>query len=226
MGSLLEYARLANAAYKAATPGAMALPAGWSLVEANVAGAGFKGATFRGGGEMVVAFAGTEINRGVVDAVQDITADIRLPFEMPRQTSKAYALYLRAAELLDGRTVRHITITGHSLGGALTQHVGYWTKSRFVSWNAPGVYMGIQGTKAAIFHSPQKALRTWKATFHKGADGYNYRLPNDPISVTRGHYGRSVITMDNGLGKSGHSMNDVVEVCQGSVWGSRRPFGP
>lgn len=225
MASLLHYAQLANAAYQAAEPGTMRLPPGFRSIINRAGGmgaAGFKGAVFQGGDEIVVAFAGTEVNRGVVDAVQDITADVRLPFDMPRQTSGAYFLFLEAQSRMQSH--QRITICGHSLGGALTQHVAYWTKADFVTFNAPGVYTGIQGTKAAILHSPQKAIRTWIATFGPSADGHNFRLPDDPVSLMRPHYGRSCRTMANQQGATGHSMDDVVRLCENSHWGGRRPF--
>ncbi len=225
MANLLQYAQLANAAYQAAEPATMKLPAGFKLLQprANgVAASGFKGAIFGGVGEVVVAFAGTEVSRGVVDAVQDITADLRLPFDMPRQSSYAYFLFMEAQSGL--KKGQSITICGHSLGGALTQHVAYWTKANFVTFNAPGVYAGIQGTKAAFLHSPQKAWRTWQASFGPSADGHNYRLPDDPVSMMRPHYGRSCLTLDNTLELGGHSMDDVVKACEKSGWGLRRPF--
>jgi pimeloyl-ACP methyl ester carboxylesterase len=225
LATVLEYALLADAAYQAGSGSSLKPPESWTLVETSTGVGGFKGAAFARGGELVVAFAGTEIKSGVVDAIQDVTADLRILGDMPRQSSAARDLFKAAQEHSLGQHCGTTTICGHSLGGALTQHIAYWTKENFVTFNAPGAYTGIQGTKLAFFHSPQKAFRTWEASFRSAATGYNYRLPNDPISKVGIHYGSHTITMDNDLGKSGHSMVSVIEVCRKTIWGSRRPFG-
>jgi hypothetical protein len=143
--------------------------------------------------------------------------------ELPRQTSDAYYLYNRALELKGRHGAGHMTVCGHSLGGALSQHVGYWTKSNFVTFNAPGVYTGIQGTKVAFLHSPQKAVRTILATFSGSADGRNFRLSDDYVSRVGVHYGRLEDLLPGG-GATGHGIAECIKALKVNGQGAQGMF--
>lgn len=219
MGKLIEYAMLCEEVYT--VPGTRA-PAGWSVLESSSTATGFKGAIFASGDELVVAFAGTDTH-GVLDFMADATADLRLMTDMPRQTSDAYVLYNRGVGLKSRHRLGSITICGHSLGGALSQHIGYWTASNFVTFNAPGVYTGIQGTKVAFLHSPQKAVRTIVASFGPTADGRNYRLSDDPVSRLGFHYGRLETILPGG-GASGHGIGECLKALRVNGQGQNGVF--
>jgi len=220
MARLTDYATLCDEAYS--VPGTRA-PAGWQVLESWSTATGFKGAIFVGGSEIVVAYAGTDTG-AVGDLIADVTADIRLMIDMPRQTSDAYAMYNRGRALLDQHRLANLTVCGHSLGGGLSQHIGYWTKCNFVTFNAPGVYTGIQGTKVAFQHSPQKAWRTITATFSGEADGRNYRLSDDPVSMFGIHYG-TVATILPAAGASGHGIGECLKALRANGQGGESPFG-
>lgn len=219
MARLLEYASLCDAAYQVSGTRA---PAGWTFLERSITATGFKGALFASGDELVVAFAGTDTSNAL-DFVQDAIADVRLMTDMPRQTSDANALYHRGADLQARHRLGRLTICGHSLGGALSQHIGYWTKGNFVTFNAPGVYTGIQGTKLAFIHSPQKAYRTIMATFTGEADGRNFRLADDPVSMLGVHYGRLEKILPGG-GASGHGIAECMKALKVNGQGSNQMF--
>lgn len=218
MARLLDYAMLCQHAY-GVPPRA---PSGWKVLEASNTATGFKGAIFTNGDELVVAYAGTDTGNAW-DFISDATADIRLMTDMPRQSSDAYALYKRGAALVGRHGLGSITVCGHSLGGALSQHVGYWTKNNFVTFNAPGVYTGIQGTKVAFLHSPQKAVRTIMATFQDGADGRNFRLQDDPVSRLGIHYGRLDLIRPGG-GASGHGIAECIKALKINAQGTQTMF--
>jgi hypothetical protein len=220
MARLVDYAKLCRDVY--AVPGTGA-PDGWKVLESWRTATGFKGAIFLGANELVVAYAGTDTST-VWDFVPDATADLRLLLDMPRQTSDAYYLYNKAVELQGRHGAGEMTICGHSLGGALSQHVGYWTKNRFVTFNAPGVYTGIQGTKVAFLHSPQKAVRTLLATFSGSADGRNYRLSDDMVSRIGVHYGRLEVLLPGG-GATGHGISECIKALAANGQGGTPLFG-
>lgn len=220
MARLVDYALLCKEVYT--SPGTRA-PDGWKLLETARTATGFKGAIFLGANELVVTYAGTDTS-SVSDFLSDATADLRLMLDMPRQTSDAYYLYNRALELKGRHRAGHITVCGHSLGGALSQHVGYWTKSNFVTFNAPGVYTGIQGTKCAFLHSPQKAVRTILATFTGSADGRNFRLSDDLVSRVGVHYGRLEVLLPGG-GASGHGIAECIKALKVNGQGTQPVFG-
>jgi len=228
MAKLLDYAAMCSGAYKA--PDSPDVPGFQSPM--SVAGdAGFKGAIYHSSNEVVVAFAGTELDQGAGAAIQDITADLRLMTDMPRQMNDARVLFEYGQKYQAALNLPHITVCGHSLGGGLTQFMAYWSKENFVTFNAPGVYTAIQGVKFCFLHSPQKALRTWKATFAGHADGYNYRMPDDAVSRLGIHYGPLITIqggeMDGGVGRvlAAHMLGAISRCLQLTPWGSRRPFG-
>ena len=183
---------------------------------------GFHGCIYRSpsGNETVVACRGTA-------SARDVTADVKLAIGWcPKQASAAYDLYKRAKNVF-GKSV--ITLVGHSLGGGLCQVIAHWTKSRFVTFNAPPMGSTIQKTKVNPF-TPQKALRAIKASFKDGAIGHNYRLKGDVVSSRRtsvlGHYGEVHTCFHPSANGpvSAHKMGNFLDLLQRSSQGFIDPF--
>ncbi|BBP04401.1 hypothetical protein TPL01_21200 [Sulfuriferula plumbiphila] len=126
---ILTYANLSNAAY-----GNGAVPMGWTLLAATSSTkTGFAAMAVRNDttGEIVVAYRGT-------DGIKDLTgSDLQLALQndVPGQYPEAAAFYTQ----IKNEYGSNITLTGHSLGGALVQLVAAIENRPAFTYNAPGV---------------------------------------------------------------------------------------
>lgn len=151
MATLLEYAKLANTAYTASTDPDASIP-GWSCVggmavddrsvfsggSAFSSGLQMRAFMKSGTGEIVIAYKGT-----VPTMMSDLTADLRIVLEgIPRQ---AYDALVHTTTWKKKLARSKVTLTGHSLGGGIAQIAGAVTDSRFVTFNAPGMWTNATG---------------------------------------------------------------------------------
>lgn len=150
MVTLMEYALLADKAYVPSTDGAASIP-GWrsSKVRAMDADQSAKDPRWEGlqcrafrkkeGGDVVIAFRGTACGA-------DFLSDAKLSaWGIPMRCHEAIRLTEVWKKHYKGRPV---TLTGHSLGGAIAQVVGIFTDTRFVTFNAPGMWTNCVGVCA------------------------------------------------------------------------------
>ena len=120
--------------------------------------------------EIVIAYRGT-------DNVADWTPSnlqILLTFT-PFQKNKAIEFYNKVVEEYQGID---ITITGHSLGGALAQYVASLKQEPAVTFNAPGIDIPSGGTSENII---------------------NYVNMNDPVGSYRAHIGETRYYLPDGM---------------------------
>ncbi len=182
------------------------------------AASGFYGAIFSRKGESVVAYAGTNDLRG--DIVADLSIAVGL---LPTfQLAPALKLYRIAAS----QTRNRVTITGHSLGGALTQVIAYVNTTQGITFDAPGM--------ANQLDVVVKILKLFKVEFPStdwaNRNIVNYRDRWDAVSglgIHTNHIGR-VVTVDTGkkfydiLGS--HSIESLRDYFEKN-WGNAGPFG-
>ncbi len=196
MATILELAQLSKAVYD--TP--PSAPSGWTLASFRSAAAGgmsegLQGAVFTRGSETVIAFRGT-------NTAQDVLPDLQLGVGM---NTNYYSAAQEFAAAYSGAS--DVSLTGHSLGGAIAQVVGNRGQFKFATFNAPGVaviatsnpseligplaavrVVGSIGT--AILH-PIQAAQDVRATF-RSVTGVNVCLQWDQVSRVGAHYGKVV----------------------------------
>lgn len=86
--------------------------------------------------EVILAFAGTDINMGKRNAIKDIFNDFQMGASyLPSQFKDAIPVYVKTKQKYPNAK---ITITGHSLGGSLAQLVGAATGEKTVTFNPYG----------------------------------------------------------------------------------------
>lgn len=204
MVRLMEYALIADKVYEPSTAGEPALrgwgcPRGYAVDDASVfsGGAFFSSGlqmrAFRKdkGGDIVIAFKGTRPSQA-----SDLLADLRLALEgVPRQAVDAMK---HTSEWKSSFKGARVTLTGHSLGGAIAQVVGIVTDLRFVTFNAPGMW-----TNAVGLCSFPKLLNTTSR-------GMNFIKWGDPI----GNFGKHIGDTTR-VRSVGHGMTGFVEFIKG-----------
>jgi len=199
MATILEYATMSNAVYD----GEPSVP-GWSRCAFQPSGLGltqaFQGAAFKKGDEIVVAFKGTSQKR-------DFVADFKLGVGM--NTSQ----YGSAGDFVKGSKFPHgakVSLTGHSLGGAMAQTIGNRHKLPFVTFNAPGVglmsknvremavtavtstaVIRIAGTLASSLIHPVQAFQDLKSVTYF-VRGVNFRVGKDVVGSLGVHFGKVI----------------------------------
>lgn len=155
---ILTYANLSNAAY-----GSGAVPMGWTLLKTSPpSDTGFAAMAVRNEatGEIVIAYRGT-------DGINDLTgSDLQLALQndVPEQYPEAAAFYTA----ISNEYGSNITLTGHSLGGALAQLVAAITESPAYIYNAPGVeaiYQGLEGAKEGATASSFTNINNYNMAF-------------------------------------------------------------
>lgn len=132
----VELAKLSEAVY---TNGAQDL-SGFAYIQSDL-GLGFGAAAFKRGNEIVVAFRGTDFPSASADVLKDVAADVSyITGSTPTPAMKSYATQAAAflAQIQANNPGLNITVTGHSLGGALAQLVGKVSGFKTVAFDAPG----------------------------------------------------------------------------------------
>jgi Ca2+-binding RTX toxin-like protein len=129
--SLIDTALLANAAYDFDKPIAeQKVPSGWTQISQKTDATGFQAVAYKNANnEIVISYRGT-------DELKDVFTDLQLPFGHNDQYDAAKAFYKQVS---DANQNAPISLTGHSLGGALAQLVGAATDTKATAFNAPGV---------------------------------------------------------------------------------------
>ena len=174
-----QYAELSLAAYDSA-----GAPAGWNRFSESASATGFYAAAFRkeDTGEVVVAIRGSEpTDPG------DLRADMAIGFRarVPAQFNEG----LQFARDIAGAEAVPITVTGHSLGGAISQYITARTGLHAVTFAAPGIQQ--------------------MSGFSFGPDGtedvHNFVVPTDPISMHGRHVGttEAILSLPAGLAARG-----------------------
>ena len=120
--------------------------------------------------EIVIAYRGT-------DSILDWTpSNLQILLTLtPSQKNKAIEFYDKVAENYEGID---ITITGHSLGGALAQYVASLKQEPAITFEAPGIDIPSGGTSENII---------------------NYVNMNDPVGSYREHIGETRYYLPDGM---------------------------
>lgn len=194
MANVNEYFELARAVYDKDDPDVY----GWRMDKAKEwvtgtwLGNGMQGGIYQNDDEIICAFKGTIMGSPLPQTIMsDMTANLRIALGIiPNQAGGAFAMVRAAQEIAQGRVV---SVTGHSLGGALAQVVGKWCNVPFVTFNAPGMKFHVEAGKFNVF-KPKQFLRSWRGT--SDVFGVNFCVQGDPISKFGTHIGR-VIQLPN-----------------------------
>ena len=234
MASILEYAKLSQAVYD--DEGGQ--PEGWKLVAFQPSGKGltnaFQGGAYTRDGELVIACKGTSQGR-------DILADVKLGIGM---NSSQFSRAEKFAKKLANSGPKKVTVTGHSLGGAIAQIVGNRQRLPFVTFNAPGVGLmsrnvdemlastlgGAMAVRIAfsvvsVLRHPMQAARDVGAAFHK-VTGLNLRHGKDVVGLIGVHYGKVLevpLGGDFGL-MDKHKIGPFIETLTKNPIGKRSPW--
>lgn len=193
MADVIEYVEIAQAVHDKTNRDVY----GWDLdakdwVTGTWLGNGMQGGIYQNDKEIICAFKGTMMGSPPGQTiVADMTANVRIALGIiPNQAGGAFALVKAAQEIADGRVV---SVTGHSLGGALAQVVGKWCNVPFITFNAPGMKFQIAAGKFNVFKPKQfyRSLRSSTEPF-----GVNFVVTGDPISKFGTHVGK-VIRLQN-----------------------------
>lgn len=136
------------------------------------------------GSEAVIAYKGTK------GMASDLAADAALAlWAEPRQMKDALTLTEQWVSRLAASGVNKVTLTGHSLGGAIAQYVGSRTQCRFVTFNAPGMLANTSGLCASPWQSQNLTL------------GKNYIMWGDTVGNYGRHIGDTVRVKKAGIAK-------------------------
>jgi len=216
MANLSEYAKLARAAYKDEAE-AQQEAQGWNMQirRAATLTMGFQGAVFDNGREIIVAFKGTA--PGKKSMASDISADVVLFLNgIPSQVDPAEKLVRQAYSIAGGK---QISLTGHSLGGALCQVVGYWYSLPFVTFNAPPMMSCVQLAPLTAFSPLTSFRQAWRSIKGKGppeGKAINYMVRSDIVSglSIRDHVGKE-IRIKNSTKDGDHAMNTMIRLLSG-----------
>ncbi|MBI1337287.1 MAG: hypothetical protein GC164_10040 [Phycisphaera sp.] len=190
--AMLDRARLSEAVYEVGKA-----PDGWQFLEGGEKDSGFKWGVYErtlddGTKERVLAIAGTDVGFGSVGQVQDTLRDgwtdatqaLKGPDGLPpTQYTEALMETLRQIQYANRDGVP-LTLTGHSLGGGLSQYASLMT-----------------GVPATVFNSAPLGPST-RAQLPRDADVSkitNVRIDGDPVSEWAQHvrggtqYGQEVV---------------------------------
>ena len=224
MAKCQTYAEIAQAVYqKQPAPHPVGhMIKGWQIKQEHwengtEIGNGFQGGIYQNDAEVIVGFCGTAI--GTRSTFSDLSADARIALNiLPNQCSSAYRMTERAKEILNGRK---LSVTGHSLGGALAQVIGVWSGVPFVTFNAPPMKNALRMAKVNIV-KPQMMMRS-RGKSVDDVMGINFRVEGDIVSAAGMKHVGKVITMDQSwyAVKTSHFMTKCLSFLQKKGYGSK-----
>ena len=233
MATSLDYAKIACAAYNLSGSQYYAEPPGhmvddWKVQtweSGSIFGDGFQGGIWQNDTDVVVGCCGT--NPGQIGKfVSDIGADIKIGMHiLPNQCSSAREMVRKAKDIAKGRMV---SVTGHSLGGGLSQVCAVWEEVPFVTFNAPAMKLTLQAAKVNIF-KPMMMVRTLMSKSPSDTAGVNFRIDGDVVSsrVLGDHVG-VIVKLNNpkALGESSaHASSNCWQAVANTDWAFIDPFG-
>jgi len=230
MANCLDYAKIAYAAYFKSANQYYSDPPGhmvdaWKVQKwetGSLFGDGFQGGIWQNDTDVIVGCCGT--NPGQKGKfLQDLSADLKIGLRiLPNQCSSARQMVKEAKKIANGRKV---SVTGHSLGGGLSQVVGLWEEVPFVTFNAPAMKHAIA---AAHFNflKPQMMWRTWKSKSASKIPGVNFRINGDLVSIhgiAGGHIGMDV-DLRKPLSSGAHGKDNCWQAVLETDWANIDPF--
>ena len=215
MATMTDLARLSAAVYDFSSV------EGWRPVGRGRPGGrgqadGLQAQAYSNGQDTVVAFRGTQMPN-----LNDVASDVMLGLGMNCGYFSAAETYVDSLP-----DPSNVILTGHSLGGAITQIVGNRKSLRLATFNAPGVAvfasrnildanplaLGVRaaGSVLSAIVAPGQAWRDTKAFFNV-VNGKNIRLRLDPVSMIGVHYGDVIsIETPNWDLTTSHSITTVI----------------
>ena len=226
----------------------------WVLANASNPNTGYQGTIYQDvkTGEIIVAHRGTEPK-----SAKDLQADGQMLRGDNMQIGDAMALTQKAQELANDRKLRHpnhpkpeITVTGHSLGGALAQVTAYKYGLQGETFNAYGA-IGLKGmpangqsnrmtnhviatdavSSAAQHFGQVKVYARQSDLVTLAASGYGSPLPDAPkklagISVGSAHLMKYFTASDGVLNDTqsqsrAYQFKDMIQAYRGDVYHNR-----
>jgi len=230
MANCLDYAKIAYASYFKSANQYYCDPPGhmvddWTVQKwetGTLFGDGFQGGIWQNDTDVIVGCCGTNPKQ-LGKLASDLSADLKIGLRiLPNQCSSARAMLKEAKKIANGRRV---SITGHSLGGGLSQVIGLWEEVPFVTFNAPAMKHVIA---AAHFNflKPQMMWRTWKSKSASKTPGVNFRIAGDLVSmhsIAGGHVGM-VVDLRNATGGGAHGKDNCWQAVLETDWANIDPF--
>ena len=155
--------------------------------------------------KIIVGFAGTNYRNGVIEGTKDVVADaLRLGVTGMEEGCP----YLEEPQKFMDEIKRHeyevLTVTGHSLGGALAMYMGVYNDiPEIITYNGAPLYVVSLGDKNRIKD---------KVDSYQGKI-YRYVSKSDPLNILSstadGFYPGGEVVIEN---TQGHAMSNFIKV--------------
>jgi len=173
MVQVTDYAELCKASYSGQNQTSYA-----RAYTENNSSTGFNGNIYINGNEIVIVYAASNDQEDLENLKQIVAGNAGVPFydTMPTQLQDAINLYKKAKELYP---TANISITGHSLGGALAEQVGYITGEKAVTFGAPG--MAYTLPQLTVDYVENTLGLQDEYTWLNASQITNYSNMNDPV---------------------------------------------